>query len=76
MADIAPVLIPKPYVCVDQKGQFTEFYATYAEAEDAACALGMAPFTVMELRPHPVGQRLTSKQGDARYKVEPIRAKG
>jgi len=59
----------KRFFCQDQKDQRTELHAAAGEAETEACTLGMAPFTIYELRAHPVGQRVTNKMGAARFKV-------
>ena len=62
------MIFPRFY-CVDQKGQETDLFETREKAEEAACVLEMAPFTVFELRPYPVGMRHTNATGDNRFKV-------
>ena len=62
-------MIDKRFFCLDQQGNETDCFATHEEAVVAGCTLEMAPFTVYEYRPYPVGLRQTNAMGEDRFKV-------
>ena len=53
----------KPYYAESQSGVRTEQFETMAEAIAAGQEAMLAPFTVYQLMPQPVGQRLANTDG-------------